>query len=129
MVGAVPGARRPPSLVVGLPERRRAVAAECHAGCAFGSIIDSLGVEARDLFPSNGHRDRPQRREAAVYYDYDDEFEVVRVRRWRRLLKLRHRVSDRLETHDAGAGLRSDPNARSADTRRPAGQHDARVRA
>lgn len=56
---------------------------KCHAGCAFGSIIDSLGVEARDLFPSNGHRDRPQRREAAAYYDYDDEFEVVRVRRWR----------------------------------------------
>ena len=50
---------------------------KCHAGCTFPSIVGALGIDARDLFPSNGHRRRPQRREAAVY-DYDGVFEVVR---------------------------------------------------
>ncbi len=50
---------------------------KCHAGCAFGAVVGALGIDARDLFPSNGHRHPPARREAAVY-DYDGVFEVVR---------------------------------------------------
>ena len=51
---------------------------KCHAGCAFPNIVRALGVDARDLFPSNSNgRRRPQRREVAVY-DYDGVFEVVR---------------------------------------------------
>ena len=44
----------------------------------------------------------------------------------RRLLKLRHRIRGRLEIHDADTGLRSDPNARSADERRSVRQDGAR---
>ena len=29
---------------------------KCHAGCAFPNIVRALGVDARDLFPSNGRR-------------------------------------------------------------------------
>ncbi len=50
---------------------------KCHAGCAFDAVVGALGIDARDLFPSNGHRRPPARREAAVY-DYDGVFEVVR---------------------------------------------------
>ena len=47
----------------------------------------------------------------------------------RRLLKLRHRVRGRLETHDADTGLRSDPSPRSAGERRSVRQDSARTRA
>ena len=49
---------------------------KCHAGCPFDAIVAALGVDARDLFPSNG-REPPDRRIVAVY-DYDGVFEVVR---------------------------------------------------
>ena len=50
---------------------------KCHAGCAFPAYVDALGVDVRDIFPSNGRRRSPARREVAVY-DYDGVFEVVR---------------------------------------------------
>ncbi len=51
---------------------------KCHAGCSFGAVVGALGVDARDLFPSNGHRRRPGERRIVAVYDYDGVFEVVR---------------------------------------------------
>ena len=50
---------------------------KCHAGCTFDAVVGALGINPRDLFPTNGHRAVPARRPLAVY-DYDGVFEVVR---------------------------------------------------
>lgn len=52
----------------------------CHAGCELDTILAALDLTAADLFPPNGHDDRPQ---ITATYDYVDElggllYQVVR---------------------------------------------------
>ena len=46
----------------------------CHAGCALDSILAALGLEPRDLFPTNA----PGEQQIVAVYNYDGIFDVVR---------------------------------------------------
>jgi len=47
----------------------------CHAGCDFGSIVQSLGMSAQDLMPQNGHSANGSFKKMNIKetYDYKDE--------------------------------------------------------
>jgi len=47
----------------------------CHAGCEFGSIVESLGMNTQDLMPQNGHSANGSFKKMNIKetYDYRDE--------------------------------------------------------
>ena len=49
----------------------------CHVGCTVDAVVDALGIDMRDLFPTRNNAPRPDRRTVTIY-DYDGIFEVVR---------------------------------------------------
>ena len=49
----------------------------CHAGCTVDAVVDALGIDTRDLFPTRNNAPRPDRQIVATY-NYDGVFEVVR---------------------------------------------------
>ena len=49
----------------------------CHAGCTFEAVVDAVGIDTRDLFPTRNNAPRPDRQIVAIY-NYDGVFEVVR---------------------------------------------------
>ncbi len=49
----------------------------CHAGCTVDAVVDALGIDTRDLFPTRNNAPRPDRQIVAIY-NYDGVFEVVR---------------------------------------------------
>lgn len=51
---------RSPSLVIGIGDDGR-VLLHCHAGCSTGAVVESLGLEAKDLFPESASASTPRR--------------------------------------------------------------------
>ena len=45
----------------------------CHAGCSFDSIVQALGLYAKDLMPENGHSTNGSFMNIKEVYDYKDE--------------------------------------------------------
>jgi hypothetical protein len=70
------------SLTVGVGEGGR-VLLRCHAGCDTAAVVRALGLEMRDLFPSDGGRHGANGKSIVAAYDYLDEagrrlFQAVR---------------------------------------------------
>ena len=62
---------REPSLSISAGRDGRAIL-HCHAGCTFDAIVSALGLQTRDLFPSNGRAQSTSEKRIVATYDYDD---------------------------------------------------------
>ena len=49
-----------PSLTIGIGDDGR-VLLHCHAGCSTGAVVESRGLEAKDLFPESASASTPRR--------------------------------------------------------------------
>ena len=89
-----------PSLVIGIGDDGR-VLLHCHAGCSTGAVVESLGLEAKDLFPESASASTPRRSSGRPADKLKQTFPTVEaaVAGWER--KVGRKLVRRDDYHDA----------------------------